>query len=136
MNLTTTIARLLLGLLFLTAGTMGFAISNPPPLPGMAGAFNDAFVHSHWSLFLAVAQMALGTLLLANRLVPVALIMLAAFLYNSFAFHLTMAPAGLPVAATVAILWFVVSWTYRHAFVALFTASPIAYGCEVLTQKG
>ncbi|HTU80543.1 MAG TPA: hypothetical protein VMF61_00345 [Candidatus Acidoferrales bacterium] len=131
MNIVTTIARLLLGLLFVAAGLMAFVMTAPMPEPGLAGAFNDAFVRSHYAMFVGAAQLVLGVLLLVDRFVPVALIVLAAFLYNSFAFHATMLPVGLPVAAIVALLWFAVSWSYRRAFAALFTARPETDGAHV-----
>jgi putative oxidoreductase len=114
--------RIVLGLLFVGAGAGAFAFTNPPPLPGLAGDFNAAFVHSHWSLFVGAAQLAIGVLLLANRYVTAALTMLAAFLYNSFAFHATMMPAGLPMVVAVAAMWFFLCWDSRRRFAALFAA--------------
>ena len=119
MNIVTTIARILLGLLFAFAGVMQFIITNPPPQPGLAGTFNDVFVHSHYALFIGVAQLAIGVLFLINRYVPIALIMLAAFLYNSFAFHITMMPMGLFAPVVVLVLWFIVALKYRPAFARL-----------------
>jgi len=126
MNIATTIARILLGLSFTFAGGSGFFITTPPHEPGLAGAFNDLFFRSHWVYFVGAAQFTLGVLLLVNRFVPVALIMLAAFLYNSFAFHLTMAPSGLPAPAIVFALWLLVSLKYRALFAPLFVAKPAA----------
>lgn len=116
MNIAATIARILLGLLFTFAGVMQFVITNPPAQPGLAGTFNEVFVHSHYSLFIGAAQLVIGVLLLVNRYVPVALIMLAAFLYNSFAFHITMMPAGLPAPLIVLALAVIVSLKYRPLF--------------------
>ena len=122
MNVAATIARLLLGLLFTAAGAMAFFIANPPPQPGLAGTFNDVFVHSHWALFVGAAQLVIGVLLLANRYVPVALVMLAAFLYNSFAFHITMAPGALLAPVVILALWLLLALKYRPAFAPLFEA--------------
>jgi uncharacterized membrane protein YphA (DoxX/SURF4 family) len=119
MTIAATIARLLLGLLFVFAGSMPFIMSSPPPQPGLAGAFNDVFFHSHWALFVGAAQIVIGLLLLVNRYVPIALIMLAAFLYNSFAFHLTMAPAALPGPVVVLVLWLLIVARYRSRLAAL-----------------
>jgi putative oxidoreductase len=119
MNVVTVIARVLLGLIFIAAGSSAFVFTTPPPLPGLAGEFNDAFVHSHWSMFVAVAQLAAGVLLIANRYVTIALIILGAFLYNSLAFHLTMMPAGLPAASIVLTLWLFLSWRNRERFAQL-----------------
>ena len=119
MNIAVTIARILLGLLFVAAGTMAFVLTSPPALPGLAGTFNQVFMQSHWSQFIGAAQLVLGVLLLVNRYVPIALIMLAAFLYNSFAFHITMAPSGLPAPIIVLALWLVIALKYRSAFAPL-----------------
>jgi putative oxidoreductase len=118
------IARILLGLLFITAGTFSFFVAHPAPVPGLAGEFIDVFYRSHWVLFVAVAQVTLGVLLLVNRFVPVALIMLAAFLYNSFAFHVTMLPGTAPVPVVVLAMWFLVAWPYRRLFAPIFVAKP------------
>jgi uncharacterized membrane protein YphA (DoxX/SURF4 family) len=124
MKILTTVARILLGLLFVFAGAMPFFMSAPAPLPGLAGVFNQVFFTSHWALFLGAAQLVIGLLLLVNRFVPVALIMLAAFLYNSFAFHITMAQSGLPAPIIVLVLGYLVARPYRAVFAPLFTAEP------------
>lgn len=125
MNIATTIARILLGILFAAAGASVFFGVSGPPQPGLAGAFNDIFFRSHWVLFVGAAQFALGVLLLINRFVPVALIMLAAFLYNSFAFHITMAQSALPAPVIVFALWLLVSLKYRTLFAPIFAAVPV-----------
>lgn len=119
MTILAKVPRILLGLLFVLAGAAAFFIRNAPPQPGPAGAFNTIFIHSHWSLFVGAVQLAIGMLFLANRFVVVALIMLAAFLYNSFAFHITMAPSGLPAPILVLALGVAVSLQHRPAFAAL-----------------
>jgi putative oxidoreductase len=120
MNVAATIGRILLGILFTFAGAMQFVITNPPPQPGLAGILNDAFAHSHWAMFVGVAQIVIGVLFLIDRYVPLALIMLAAFLYNSFAFHLTVMPIGLPAPLIVTLLAIPVALKHRRAFAPLF----------------
>ena len=117
-------ARLVLGIVFVVAGASVFFISSPPPLPGLAGAFNDVFFKSHWVLFVGAAQLTLGVLMLINRFVPVAVIMLAAFVYNSFAFHLTMAQSSLWAPVCVFVLWLLVALKYRALFAPIFAADP------------
>jgi len=119
MNTVTTIARILLGLLFTFAGVLPFIMTGPPPQPGLAGTFNAVFFQSHWVLFVGAAQVVIGVLLLVNHFVPIALIMLAAFLYNSFAFHATMAPSALPAPFIVLVLWLIVAAQYRSRLAAL-----------------
>ncbi len=124
MNVAATIARIVLGLIFTFAGVMMFVISNPPPQPGLAGAFTDVFMRSHYALFVGAAQIAIGVLFLLNRYVPIALIMLAAFLYNSFAFHITMAQAALPAPLIVLALAIIVALKYRPLFARLAQYTP------------
>ena len=135
MNIARIIARMLLGLLFTAAGIMAFVITTPPPEPGLAGAFNEIFMKSHWALFVGSAQLALGVLLLVNRFVPVALIVLAAFLYNSFAFHLTMAPSVLFAPILCTALGAFVAWPYRALFAPLFAATPITDRSETASRS-
>lgn len=123
MNIAATIARILLGLLFALAGIMAFVLTAPPHEPGLAGTFNQVYFQSHWSLFVGAAQLVIGVLLLINRYVPIALIMLAAFLYNSFAFHITMAPGALFAPAIVLALWVLVALKYRAVFISLVTVA-------------
>ena len=123
MRIAALIARLLLGLLFTAAGASVFFIT-PPHMPGIAGQFNDLFYASHWVQFVGFAQVVIGVLFLVNRFVPVALIMLAAFLYNSFAFHLTMAPSSVFAPIIVTALWVVIALPYRPLFAPLFRAQP------------
>jgi hypothetical protein len=63
-----------------------------------------------------------AVLLIANRYVPLALTILAAVIVNILSFHILMAPAGLPLALFVAVLWLVVFIDVRQAFAPLFQA--------------
>jgi uncharacterized membrane protein YphA (DoxX/SURF4 family) len=111
-----TIARIALGLMFVAFGLNDFVpfIPNPPSIPQYAGTFFGTMVQSHFSWFVFGVQLIAGILLLVNRYVPLALVMLAAVIANIIAFHVTMWPATLvpmPIVATV--LWFIVAWHYR-----------------------
>ncbi|HZZ64188.1 MAG TPA: DoxX family membrane protein [Candidatus Baltobacteraceae bacterium] len=123
MQVLRTIVRVLIGLLFILAGVMTFFIA-PPPQPGLAGAVSEALYHSHWSYFVAAAQLVLGVLLVTNRYVPLALTLLFAFLYNSFAYHLGTSAFLLPIPIVIAALAVFIGWPYRAAFAALFQATP------------
>jgi len=65
-------------------------------------------------------QLLVGVLLLLNRFVPLALAILAPVIVNILAFHALMAPAGLPLAIFVAVLWTLIFIDVRTAFVPLF----------------
>jgi hypothetical protein len=122
MKITMTVARILLGLLFSAAGLSGFILVNhpPPPAPGLAGAFADVFFKSRWVLFVDGVQLVAGALLLANRFVPLALLLLASVLSNILVFHLTMAPAGIVPGLVATVLWTFLALQYRSTFAPLF----------------
>jgi len=126
MKITTTVSRILLGVIFAFAGaSVFFLIANPPPLPpGLAGAFQDVFFKSGWVLFVDCVELITGLLLLTNRFVPLALVVLAAVIANILTFHITMMPAGLPVALFVTLLWTVTALPYRSTFAPLLVWRP------------
>ena len=110
------IARTLLGLMFIVFGLNDFVpfIPNPPSIPQSAGTFFGLMVQSHFSYFVFGAQLIAGVLLVINRFVPLALVMLAAVIANILAFHITMWPATLiPMPLIATVLWFIVAWRYR-----------------------
>ena len=121
MRIASVVARILLGLVFTLAGVAAFVFT-PPAQPGLAGAFAEVFYRSHWAQFLGAAQIVMGLCFLTNRLVPIALCILGGFLYNSFAFHLTMAPAGLAAPIIALGLGVVVAWPYRQRLHLLLAA--------------
>jgi hypothetical protein len=59
-------------------------------------------------------------LLLLNRYVPLALILLAPIIVNILLIHLLMVPSGLPLAIVVTVLWLIVFLSMRSAFAGLF----------------
>ena len=83
MKIAALIARLLLGLVFLVFGLNGFLHFMTGPLPsGPAGQFLSALVQSHYDLVVSAVQIAGGTLLLANRYVPLGLVLLGPVIVN------------------------------------------------------
>jgi hypothetical protein len=115
MQIATTGARLLLGVIFGAAGISGFLIiNNPPPAPpGLATAFQNVFFASHWVLFVDAIECVAGVLLVANVYVPLALLALAGVIYNMFVFHLMMMPIGLPAPIIATALWILTATPYR-----------------------
>ena len=122
-SIVNTVARIVLGLLLLAGGLTVFIMA-PPAMPGVVGEFNAVFHASHWSWFVGTAQVVAGVLFLANRYVPVALIIAAGFLYNSFAFHITMLPSTVLVPIVVTALWVLAAWPYRALFAPIFQPKP------------
>jgi hypothetical protein len=115
------IARILLGLLFLVFGLNGFFHFIPmPPPTGLAGQYMGALFVSHYLLVPFLLQVVGGALLLANRYVPLGLLLLGPVLVNIVLFHSFMAPEGLPMALLAAVLWMVVFAGVRKAFAGVF----------------
>jgi putative oxidoreductase len=121
MKIASLIARWLLGLIFLVFGLNGFLHFIPmPPPAGLAGQFFTALFASHYYVVIFAVQVLGGALLLVNRFVPLALVLLGPVIVNIFFFHLLMAPAGLPLAIVVAILWTILAVRNKPHFAGIF----------------
>jgi uncharacterized membrane protein YphA (DoxX/SURF4 family) len=117
MKIAALIARILLGLLFLVFGLNGFLHFIPmPPPAGLAGQYMGALFVSHYLVAVFLLQTIGGALLLANRFVPLALILLGPVLVNILLFHSLMAPEGLPMALFATLLWAILFYSVRRAF--------------------
>lgn len=121
MKIASTIARYLLGVIFLTFGLNGFLhfIPMPPPI-GLAAQFIGTLFVSRYYVAIFLLQIVPAVLLLANRYVALAVVILAPIIVNILCFHILMAPAGLPLALVVTVLWFLVAWTVRPALRGIF----------------
>jgi uncharacterized membrane protein YphA (DoxX/SURF4 family) len=123
MKLAATIARYLLGLIFLVFGANGFLHFIPmPPPPGVAGQFMGALFVSHLLVVVFLLELIPAVLLLAGRFVPLALVLLAPVIVNILLFHAFMAPSGLPLALVVVVLWWLVAAGDWDVFAPLFRA--------------
>jgi putative oxidoreductase len=125
MKIASLIARYLLGLMFTVFGLNGFLnfIHQPPPVNPLAIQFFTAVSASHFAAFFFAVQLVAGLLLLSGFFVPLALILLAAELYNILAFHLTLAPGAAP-ALVACVLWVLVFLQYRESFKGILAAKP------------
>jgi len=120
MKIVTLVARILLGLLFLVFGLNGFLHFIPmQPPTGLAGQYIGALFLSHYLVVVFVLQVVGGLLLLINRYVPLALVLLGPVIVNIVLFHACLAPAGLPMALFAVALWVVVFAGVRGAFAGL-----------------
>jgi len=122
MKILTLIARLLLGLIFVVFGLNGFLnFLNMGPMPsGLAGQFIGALAQSHYYWVVAALQVAGGALLLVNRFVPLALVLLGPVIVNIILYHLFLNPSGVALAIVVVILWGIVFYSYRQYFSGIF----------------
>jgi putative oxidoreductase len=122
MKILTLIARLLLGLIFVVFGLNGFLnFINMGPMPtGLAGQFVGALALSHYFWVVAALQVAGGALLLLNRFVPLALVLLGPVIVNIILYHVFLNPSGTALAVVVVILWGIVFYSHRQYFSGIF----------------
>ena len=122
MRIAVLIARLLLGLIFVVFGLNGFLnFLDMGPLPtGLAGQFVGALVLSHYIWVVAALQLVGGALLLVNRFVPLALVLLGPVIVNIICYHIFLHPSGAIPAAVVTVLWFIVFYAKRQYFSGIF----------------
>lgn len=122
-RITLLIARYLLGFMFTVFGLNGFLhfIPQPPPT-GMALQYLSALSASHIMVPVFLLQTVSGVLLLLNRFVPIALVLLGPVIVNILLYHALMAPEGLPPGIFALILWAIVFYSVRSAFAGVFAA--------------
>lgn len=123
MKMLATIARLLLGLSMLIFGANKFLNFMPAPeLPESAGAFMGALAGSGYIFpTLGVVYLVAGLLLMLNKWVPFALVLLVPVSFNIVAFHAKFDPAGILFAAVVAVLNAYLIYHNWSKFKGLFT---------------
>lgn len=116
------IARLLLGLIFVVFGLNGFLrFLNMGPMPtGLALQFIGALAQSHYFWVVAALQVIGGVLLLVNRFVPLALVLLGPVIVNILLYHIFLWPYGFVLALVATILWFIVFYSVRGHFSGIF----------------
>ncbi len=124
MKITSLIARILLGALFVFAGTnhlFNFFGKQPLP-PGPAGAFLGAMVATRYMNVIGVCEALAGLLLLMNRFMGLAMVVMAALIFNIFVVNLLMAPKALPVAILIVVLWVLAAHRARPVLLPLLRA--------------
>ena len=130
MNKTTIAVRSILGLLFIVFGVNGFLgfIPTPPPSEE-AGSLLGAMAQSGYFFpVLKIIEIAAGLMLLTNRLVPLAIVLLAAIIFNIFTLHLFLAPGaiGMSIVLLVAISFLIYAYWNKFKHVFEFKTNPEA----------
>ncbi len=116
-----TISRIVLGLIFFVFGLNGFLHFIPSPqYQGLAGQFLGVIFKSHLYVVVFLTQIVGGLLLLANRYLPLALLLLGPVLVNILSFHIFMAPRQIPLALVATALWLILFFRVRSAFSGVF----------------
>jgi hypothetical protein len=87
---------------------------------GLAGQFIGALVLSHYFWVVAALQVAGGVLLLINRFVTLALVLLGPVIVNIILYHVFLNPSGVALAIVGTILWLIVFYGHRQYFSGIF----------------
>ena len=121
-----TIARILMGLAFTVFGLNGFLHFIPQPskpMPEGAVAFAGAMMKTGYLFQMVMGtQLLVGVLLVLNRFVPLALVLIMPILVNIIAFHLFLEPAGIVPGAVLMALELYLAWAYRKAYCSVLAA--------------
>ena len=124
MKIVATIARYLLGLMFLVFGLnmfLHFIPSGPMPT-GLAGQFTVALFAAGYFNVVGAVMVISAILFLVNRFVGLGLTLLGPVLFNILTFHVLMNPGGIGMGAFATLLWALVAWQHRIVFERLFAA--------------
>lgn len=114
--------RLLLGLILVVFGTNKFFHFLPmPPMEGAPADFMGALGKTGYMFpLIALTEIVAGVLLIFNKWKGLALILTAVISVNIVLFHLALAPAGIALAAVVAILNIILMYANWKKFKTLF----------------
>ena len=114
--------RLLLGIILLVFGLNKFFHFLPmPPMEGAPADFMGALGKTGYMFpLIALTEIVAGALLIINKWKGLALIFTAIISVNIVLFHLALAPAGIALAAVVAILNILLMYANWKKFKTLF----------------
>jgi hypothetical protein len=118
--------RILLGSIFLIFGLNGFLQFIPQfAMPEGAIAFFGALAKTGYMLPLLFAAQIVGGALLLAGMVPLGLVILAPIVVNIVAFHVFLAPGGLPLAVVVAAAALFLAYAHRESFGPLLSLRSV-----------
>jgi putative oxidoreductase len=125
MKIAILISRVLLGLVFSSAGLVGLLkLGKMGGMPADATTFLTLMVAHRYTTFVALIMLIGGLLLLVGRFVPLGLVLLGPILVNILLFHVLFQVPGIITGLICAVLEVFLIWAYRPSFRGLFIAAP------------
>lgn len=120
MKIAEIIARVLLGLLFVVAGSNVFLnFMKAPPMTGPSGEFMNAMMTTGYVKVVGFCQLAGGLILLIGRFIPLGLTLLGPVIVNILCFHIFLNHENWQPAAVVVVLALFLLWRHRANFAGL-----------------
>jgi putative oxidoreductase len=116
------VLRIVLALILIIFGANKFLNFMPAPeFPEAAGNFWGALAKTGYMIpFIGATEIIVGLLLILNKWVGFALIVLAPIAVNMVLFHINLAPAAIGPAALVTILNAILIYAYWDKYKTLF----------------
>jgi hypothetical protein len=129
MKIVAMIARLLLGALFVFSGAnhlFNFMKGQLPP--GPVADYMGVMMNSGYMYVIGFMQILPGLMLLANRYVPLSIILLGAMIFNIDAVNVLImrTPPAFGIASFITLLWALVFWHERASFKPILKSRPEA----------
>ena len=119
------VPRVLLGLLLLGSGLAGLLMTMPAQeLQGGAAAFMTGLSGTYLFILVKITEITTGALLLSNRFVPLALVILAPVTINILGFHAFYDQKGLVVPILMVAAQVFIAWQHRATFAVLLSPKP------------
>jgi uncharacterized membrane protein YphA (DoxX/SURF4 family) len=117
-RIVTAIVRALLGLMFLVFGLNGFLNFMPTPkdLPSDVLSVSTGLMKGGYMAVVSATEIIVALLLLTNRFVPLALVLLAPIVVGIITFHIAIAPATIVPGIVVLVMELYLAWAYRGVF--------------------
>jgi putative oxidoreductase len=128
MKIAITIARILLGLIYLVFGLNFFFQFLHMPQPTLSkeavGFETGLFGAGYFFPFMKVVEILSGIALIVNRYTAFFALIIFPVTLNIFLFHTILAPAGAPLAIVLLVLNLFLGYAYRKYYTTVFTAVP------------
>jgi putative oxidoreductase len=128
MKIAITIARILLGLIYLVFGLNFFFQFLHMPQPTLSkeatGFETGLFGAGYFFPYMKVVEILSGIALIVNRYTAFFALIIFPVTLNIFLFHTILAPAGAPMAIVMLVLNLFLGYAYRKYYATVFTAVP------------
>ena len=110
--------------MFLVFGLNGFLnfIPAPKDLPPDVITVSTGLMKGGYMAVVSATELVVALLLLTNRFVPLALVLLAPIVVGIITFHIAIAPATIGPGLVVLVMELYLAWAYRDAFRTILRA--------------